>query len=55
MRIGGVTSADPQTSLTFPDEKLLYGGWELTEDDLKVVAFVETAPSEEQDPYGQGF
>lgn len=55
LRSGGVTSADPQTSLTFPNEKMLYGGWELTEDDLKVVAFVETAPEEEQDPYGQGF
>ena len=55
MRIGGVTSADPQTSLTFPNEKLLYGGWELTAEDLSVVAFVETAPEEEQDPYGMGF
>jgi len=54
-RVAGVTSADPQTSLTFPNEKMLYGGWELTEDDLKVVAFVEIAPEEEQDSYGTGF
>jgi hypothetical protein len=55
MRVAGVTSADPQTSLTFPNEKMLYGGWELTAEDLAVVAFVETAPEEEQDPYGTGF
>jgi len=54
-RIAGVTSADPQTSLTFPNEKMLYGGWELTAEDLAAVAFVETAPEEEQDPYGTGF
>jgi len=27
----------------------------LTAEDLSVVAFVETAPEEEQDPYGMGF
>ena len=55
MRVGGITSADPQTSLTFPNEKMLYGGWELTAEDLAAVAFVETAPEEERDPYGMGF
>jgi hypothetical protein len=53
-REGGTTAADRQTSVTYYGEKLFYGGWELTEDDLKSVAFWEQPENaDEIDPYGQ--
>jgi len=48
----GVESADEQTSVTYPSEKMLYGGWEVSEDDFREIAYVETVPDAEKDPYG---
>jgi len=50
--VEGVEVADEQTSVTYPSEKMLYGGWEVSEDDYREIAYVETVPDEEKDPYG---
>ena len=50
--VGGVIVADEQTSVTYPSEKMLYGSWEVSEDDFREIAYVETVPDEEKDPYG---
>jgi hypothetical protein len=51
-RSDGVNYADPLTSLTYPNEKMLYGGWETTEDELSEIAYVEKDTEGEEDPYG---
>lgn len=50
--IGGATQANQQSSLTYPNEKLIYGGWELSAEDYSYVAFCELAPEGEADPRG---
>lgn len=50
--VDGVEQAEEQTARTYCGEKMIYGGWELTEEDLRYVAFVETSPDGEADPYG---
>lgn len=53
-RSGGVTSADRQTSVTYWGEKMFYGGWEISEDDMRSVAFWEQPEdSNEIDEYGK--
>jgi hypothetical protein len=51
-RVGGATVADEQTSVTYPSEKMMYGGWEVSEDDYREIAYVESPASGEEDPYG---
>lgn len=51
-KIAGVEQADRQVSLTFFNEKMIYGGWELSEDELKEIAYIEKSPEGEEDPYG---
>ena len=39
--------------MTYPNEKMLYGGWEQTEEELRQIAYVESAPEGyEPDPHG---
>lgn len=53
-RVGGVDSPDRKYSLTYFDEKMIWGGWELTADDRKYLAYFEQPedPSEIDD-YGK--
>ncbi|HEC87942.1 MAG TPA: hypothetical protein ENI52_01340 [Thermoplasmata archaeon] len=53
-RIDGIDSANRQTSMTYFGEKMFYGGWERTQEDLKAVAFWERPENEDEiEPYGQ--
>lgn len=52
VRAGGVTTPDEQFSMTYPNEKQMYGGWETTDEQLKEIAYVETYPAGEGDPRG---
>lgn len=51
--VDGVEVADERTSMTFWGEKLYYGGWERTAEDLKYVAFWEEPDEDEIEPYGK--
>jgi len=53
LTVAAVTSPDEQTSVTYFNEKMFLGDWELTEDDLAYVAFFEAAPDGEGIPYGE--
>lgn len=48
----GAAVADEQTSVTYPSEKMLYGGWEQSEKDYREIAYIEIAAAGESDPYG---
>lgn len=51
--IAGVTAADPQYSVTYWGEKMFYGGWEVAgQDEMKTLAYFESAPEGETDPRG---
>lgn len=52
-RVDGVEVADESTSKTYWGEKMFYGGWEHSADDMRTVAFFEPVPDEEVDPYGK--
>lgn len=49
----GVEEADEQTSVTYPNEKMIYGEWEVSEQDYRQIAYVEIPPSGWEDPYGE--
>jgi len=50
----GIVKADRQTSVTYWGEKMFYGGWEKTEEDLADVAFWDVPEDEtEIEEYGK--
>jgi hypothetical protein len=54
MKVGGVVLPDRKYVVTYWGEKMYYGGWELTPEDFKYVAFWEQPEDPgEIDPYGK--